>query len=142
MFPYVLLGVVAIAVIAAVVSLRGERYDHIGRGGLFEDRTDGSAGRPAAAGPPPAAARAEADEEVRQMLAARNARRRARGQAELDLDEEVARLTGASAAADPALAAEVRHLVERRNARRVRRGQPPLDVEAEVARQLRDLASG
>ncbi len=76
------------------------------------------------------------------MLAARNARRRARGQPELDLDAEVARLTGTSAAHDPVLVAEVRHLVERRNARRVRQGRPPLDVDAEIARQLRDLASG
>ena len=138
-FPYVMVAVVLVAIVAAIVSLRGDRYDHIGRGGLFEERTDG---RPAAPPPAPAVARAEADEEVRQMLAARNSRRLARGEAELDLDAEVARLTGATAAADPALVAEVRHLVERRNARRVRRGEAPLDVEAEVARQLRDLASG
>ncbi len=133
-FFYVLFGVVAVGVIAAVLSLRGERYDHIGRGGLFED-----AHRPAPKPPPPAVAAAERDEELRQMLGARNARRRARGQAELDVDAEVARLTGQQARADPALVAEVRQLVEARNRRRVRKGQEPLDVEAEVARQLRDL---
>jgi hypothetical protein len=139
-FFYVLFGVVAVAVVAAVLSLRGERYDHIGRGGLFED-----AHRPRPE-PPPAVAAAERDEEVRQMLGARNARRRARGQPELDVDAELARLTGRGAggppggpAADPALVAEVRQLVEARNRRRVRKGQEPLDVEAEVARQLRDL---
>ncbi len=137
-FFYVLFGVVAVGVIAAVLSLRGERYDHIGRGGLFED-----AHRPAPKPPPPAVAAAERDEELRQMLGARNARRRARGQPELDLDTEIARLTRGPAApvdADPALVAEVRQLVEARNRRRVRKGQQPLDVDAEVARQLRDLS--
>jgi hypothetical protein len=72
------------------------------------------------------------------MLAARNARRRARGLPELDPDAELARLAGAAPRADPALVAEVREVVEARSRRRVRRGQPPLDVDAEVARQLRD----
>jgi hypothetical protein len=71
------------------------------------------------------------------MLDARNARRLVRGQAPLDVEEELARLT--RPAADPALEAEVRQLVEARNARRARRGQPPLDVEAEVRQQLDDL---
>ena len=71
------------------------------------------------------------------MLGARNARRAARGEAPLDVDDEIARLTAPTS--DPALEAEIRSLVEARNARRVRRGKPPLDVEAEVQRQIRDL---
>ena len=128
-FGYVLLAVVVVSAIVAVISLRGERYDHIGRGGLFEDdpkRRDA---------PVP---QAVVDEEVRQMIDAQNIRRVARGEAPRDVDAEVRRLTGPGSA-DPALEAEVRQLVEARNARRVRRGQPPLDVETEVRRQLDDL---
>ena len=128
-FGYILVVVVIISAIVAVLSLRGERYDHIGRGGLFEDeprRRDA---------PVP---QAVVDEEVRQMLDARNVRRVARGQEPLDVDAEIRRLSG-PASADPALEAEVRQLVEARNARRARRGQEPLDVEAEVRRQIDDL---
>ena len=127
-FGYILVVVVVISAIVAVLSLRGERYDHIGRGGLFEDdpkRRDA---------PVP---QAVVDEEVRQMLDARNLRRVARGQEPLDVDAEIRRLN--KPVADPALEAEVRQLVEARNARRARRGQPPLDVEAEVRRQIDDL---
>jgi hypothetical protein len=127
-FGYVLFIVVVLAAIVAVISLRGERYDHIGRGGLFEDDTSTRATET------PVAVR---DEEVRQMLEAANARRVARGEAPRDVEAELQRLT--RPAADPALEAEVRDLVQARNARRVRRGEPPLDVEAEVERQLRDL---
>jgi hypothetical protein len=129
-FGYVLFGVVVIAAVVAVLSLRGERYDHIGRGGLFEEGP-----RPPGAGATESAA--VRDEEVRQMLDARNARRAARGEAPLDVDAEMERLM--RPAADPALEAEVRSLVEARNARRARQGKEPLDVEAEVQRQLRDL---
>jgi hypothetical protein len=126
-FTYVLFGTVTIAAIVAVLSLRGERYDHIGRGGLFDD-----APRRAPA-PTPVAVR---DDEIRQMLGARNARRASRGEPPLDVEDELARLTRPSA--DPALEAEIRVLVEVRNARRVRRGEPPLDVEVEIRRHLRD----
>ena len=127
-FGYILVVVVVISAIVAVLSLRGERYDHIGRGGLFEDEP----GRRDAPVP-----QAVVDEEVRQMLDARNLRRVARGQEPLDVEAELRRLNTPSA--DPALEAEVRQLVEARNARRARRGQPPLDVEAEVRRQIDDL---
>jgi hypothetical protein len=129
-FGYVLFGVVVIAAIAAVLSLRGERYSHIGRGGLFEDEHDR---RPVETPP------AVRDEEVRQMLDARNARRVARGEEPLDVEAELERLVRPAPAADPALVAEVRSLVEAKNARLVRRGKEPLDVDAEVERQLRDL---
>jgi hypothetical protein len=128
-FGYVLFIVVVLAAIVAIISLRGERYSHIGRGGLFEEDHSGSRVTET-----PVAVR---DEEVRQMLEAANARRVARGEAPRDVEAELQRLT--RPAADPALEAEVRDLVQARNARRVRRGEPPLDVEAEVQRQLRDL---
>ncbi len=128
-FGYILVIVVVISAIVAVLSLRGERYDHIGRGGLFEDDPNRRRDEPVSA--------AIRDEEVRQMLDARNARRAAKGQAPLDVEAELARLT--KPARDPALESEVRQLVEARNARRVRKGQEPLDVETEVRRQLDDL---
>lgn len=127
-FGYVLFAVVLVAAIVALASLRGERYDHIGRGGLFEDDPRQRAREQTTA--------AVRDEEVRQMLDAANARRVARGEAPRDVEAELARLTRPSV--DPALEAEVRALVHARNARRARRGQPPLDVEAEVRRQLDD----
>jgi hypothetical protein len=129
-FVYVIVGVVVFAGIVALLSLRGERYGHIGSGGFYSDPARDQA---------PQATRAEIDEEARQMLEARNARRRARGQEEVDVEAELERLHGGGDTVDPALRAEVRELVAARNARRVRRGQEPLDVEAEVERQLRDL---
>jgi hypothetical protein len=131
-FVYVLFGTVIVAAIIGIISLRGERYDHIGRGGLFEDEPGG---RPAA---PAAVTAAVRDEEIRQLVAAKNARRAAKGEAPLDVDEEIARLTPAPAA-DPALVGEIREMVELKNARRLRQGKEPLDIEAEVAKQVRDL---
>jgi hypothetical protein len=82
----------------------------------------------------------ERDEEIRQMLEARNARRVRQGREPLDLEAEMAAL--ARPAFDPGLAREVRDLVIARNARRARQGKEPLDVEAEVQRRLRDLEDG
>ncbi len=74
------------------------------------------------------------------MIAARNARRERRGEAPLDVESELTRLTATPAPqADAGLRAEVRQMVVARNARRVRAGKEPLDVDAEVARQLREL---
>jgi hypothetical protein len=100
-----------------------------------------------AAGPSDPAAIAERDEEIRQMLDARNRRRRRLGQAELDVEAELTRLTRVPAPSatetgetlDPELLAEIRQLVVARNHRRTRRGEPPLDVEAEIARQIARL---
>jgi hypothetical protein len=134
-FGIVLFVVVAVAAVAAVWAAigSGEVYRQIGRGGLsLDDGTDRPARRPSAA-----AAAAERDDEIRQMLEARNARRIARGEAPIDVESELRALT--RPAHDPGLALEVRQLVEARNERRVRMGREPLDVEAEVARQLRDL---
>ncbi|HEU4977542.1 MAG TPA: hypothetical protein VFT42_01470 [Solirubrobacteraceae bacterium] len=137
-FGIVLFVVVVIAAIVAVIAAVGSNraYDQIGRGGLsIGDGSDRPAAEPAA--PVSAAVR---EEEIRQMLRARNERRARRGEAPLDVEAEVAALT--RPAIDPALLAEIRSLVEARNERRARRGQPPLDVDAEVERQVRELGQG
>jgi hypothetical protein len=86
-----------------------------------------------------AASLLERDEEIRQMLTARNARRIKRGEPPLDIEQELSKLT--SSTADPALQAEVRQLVQARNYRRVRAGKPALDIEAEVERELAKLSN-
>lgn len=129
-FGIVLFGVVVVAAIVAFLTLgmRARAYEQIGRGGLsLRDEEPAKA-------PTGAVAARERDAEIRQMLAARNARRVAKGEAPLDVEAELARLT--KPAIDPALEAEVRSLVIARNERRMRKGQEPLDVDAEVARQL------
>jgi hypothetical protein len=135
-FGVVIFAVVIVASIVAVATLfgRAKAYEQIGRGGLSlrdeEPRREATG----------AVAIRERDDEIRQMLDARNDRRARRGEAPLDVEAELARLT--APAADPALADEVRQLVIARNERRARRGQEPLDVEEEVARQLRELGAG
>ena len=133
-------GVVIFAVVigAGVIALitvfsNGKLYDQIGRGGLSLNE-DG----PPKPEPGGAIYNAERDDEIRQMLVAKNARRAARGEAEHDVEEELAELT--RPAVDPALREEVRDLVIARNARRMARGREPLDVEAEIERQLRDIS--
>jgi len=135
--PVVIVAVTVIAALIAVVTLAssGRSYDQIGRGGLsLRDGSDRPAGEPAPSG---AVAARQRDEEIRQMLEARNERRRRRGLEPVDVEAELRALD--RPAIDPALEAEVRALVVARNERRARRGQEPLDVDAEVARQLRDL---
>ena len=137
-FEIVLVVVVALAVVAALLSLlgRGDLYSSIGKGGLSLDESDRTPG------PPPAspAGRAEAEAEIRQMVEAKSARREARGEEPLDVEAEVAELTGGGTAGhDAALREEVRQLVEARNERRLRQGKEPLDVDDEVERQLREL---
>ena len=139
-FPIVLIVVSAVALVVAFVAFvgAGKIYEGIGRGAFALDQPD----RPKGPEPGSSAARAEADEEIRQMLEAKSARREARGEAPLDVDAELAALTAPpSPSGDDALREEVRQLVVARNDRRVARGQEPLDVEAEVDRQLRDLGA-
>ena len=115
-FGVVIFAVVAIACVVAVITLVISRkaYDDIGRGAF-----------------------AMRDDEIRQLLAARNERRSRKGEAPLDVEAELKRLTGP--VVDAGLRDEVRQLVIARNDRRQRAGKEPLDVEAEVERQLRDL---
>ncbi len=131
---WVVVAVVAVGVLGALAAAlaRGGPYDHIGRGGLsLGDGSDRPADEPIS-GPRADAVR---EAELRQLLGARNQRRRRRGEPELDVEAELARLSAPPP--DPALAAEIRADVEARNRRRLRRGQPALDVEAEVARLAR-----
>jgi len=142
---FVVFGTVAFSVVMSVLFLvtRGQdsMYDHIGQGGL--SREGDSAGAPPAPAPDSPAARAEQEEEVRQMLTARSDRIVRRGGEALDIDAEVARLLAPAAAgtagSDPGLVEEVRQMVIARNERRVRQGQEPLDVESEVQRTLQEL---
>ena len=132
-FGVVIFVVVGIAAVIAVISLflRGDAYDQIGRGGLsIRDE-------PMRKEPTGAVALRERDDEIRQMLVARNERRERKGQEPLDVEAELSRLT--APVADPGLEAEVRALVIARNERRARKGQEPLDVDEEVARRMREL---
>src|SRR5205823_4687649 len=136
-FGTVIVVVGCLGVIVAIISLRGARglYDTIGKGAFALDESD----RPRGPEPGSPQARAEAEEEIRQLVEAKSARRQARGEPALDVEAEVAALMGPPAGADSALREEVRQLVVARNERRVRRGEEPLDVEVEVQRQLREL---
>ena len=138
-FPIVIIGVSLVAIVVAVIvsMSSGGLYDRIGKGGFSMDHDDAVARGPKPGSPQ---ARAEAAEEIRQLVEAKSARRVARGQEPLDVDAEIAALTASQpAGADAELREEVRQLVVARNDRRVARGQEPLDVEAEVDRQLREL---
>ena len=145
-FLTVVIVVGAVGIAGAVVSLLlGRRaWDDYGRDGLVME-SDARRASPARSTP---AAHAERDAEVRQMLEARNARRRRRHEPEIDVEAELARLTAGGRAPAPtpdlddALRAEIRDLVVARNHRRARRGQPPLDVAAEVERQIAELGRG
>lgn len=133
-FGIVLFVVVGLGSLVAVVTFAtsGRSYDELGKGGLFDEG-------PATRNPPTgAAADRERDEEIRQMLQARNTRRAARGEPTVDVEAELAALTRTTTI-DAALREEIRELVEARNRRRVRAGKEPLDVEAEVERQAREL---
>jgi hypothetical protein len=138
-FGIVLVVVVVIAALIAVWTFvsSGEAWERIGKGGLsLRDGSDRPESGPARSG---AVSARERDDEIRQMLTARNERRMRRGEEPLDLDAELARLT--APAVDPALREEIRQFVLARNSRRVRQGKEPLDVEAEIERQIRDLKS-
>ena len=136
-FGIVIFAVVGISAVLAVASLffRGRVYDEIGRGGIGDDREI----RPAEPSGGGHEDTVERDAEIRQMLGARNARAAARGEAEVDVEDELQRLT--RPAVDPGLRAEVRELVVARNRRREARGEAPLDVEREVERQLREFGA-
>lgn len=90
-----------------------------------------------------AAATANREAEIRQMVQAKAYRQEARGEPPLDVEAEVQRLLedrpAPSLGADKGLREEVRQLVVARNERRMRKGEEPLDVEPEVERQLREL---
>jgi hypothetical protein len=141
---FVVFGTVAFSLLMSVLFMvtRGtdNLYDHIGQGGLSrEGDFPADSLAPSADSP---AARAEQEEEVRQMLRARSERLVRSGQAPLDIDAEVARLLAPATGPrghDAGLVEEVRQLVVARNERRVRQGLEPLDVEAQVEQTLQEL---
>lgn len=123
-----------VAIVGAVVAIftlatTGRSYRQIGGGGLVRDEED--------ARTEPAAVR---EEDIRQMLEARNARRERRGEAPLDVEAEIEALDRQPPdPVDPELRDEIRAHVISRNARRVRAGEDPLDVDEEIERRIRDL---
>jgi hypothetical protein len=147
-FPVVVFGSIALFVVVGVMSMltRNNLYDQIGQGGLSigEDHSGGGLPEPPAGGGyETPEARAEREQEIRQMLQARSDRLVSQGQPPLDIEAEFAKLQrpdqGVGGFRDPGLAVEVRQLVLARNERRRRQGQEPLDVESEVQRTLAEL---
>jgi hypothetical protein len=126
----ILVSIVAVLVAAASYWGSGRIYRGLGREGGMDMRREAGVASDS---------NAEAQEEIRQMLEAKSARREARGEEPLDLDAELAALSEAPAGADAGLRDEVRQLVIARNERRSRQGKQPLDVDQEVERQLRSL---
>lgn len=141
---FVVFGSVAFSLLMSLLFLvtRGSdnMYDQIGQGGISrEGDYGGSAPAPTADSP---AARAEREQEIRQMLNARSERLVRRGQPALDVDAELARLLAGEQGPgthDAGLVSEVRQLVVARNERRLRQGLEPLDVDTEVTRTLAEL---
>ena len=119
-----------IAVVALIAS--DKAWQDFGKDGLL---LDSELRRPAPTGL--LSASQERDEEIRQMLQARNARRIRRGEQPIDIEEELGRLT--APLVDPELRAEIRDLVIARNYRRTRAGKPAFDVDAEVEREISRL---
>jgi hypothetical protein len=129
---WVVLIVAAVIALASIAST-SKAWDDLGKDRLLMDRDTPPSPRAGSV-----AALHERDEEIRQMLEARNARRVRRGEEPVDVEEELRRLTN-KPEFDPELRQEVRQLVEARNYRRARAGRPPLDVEAEVEREISRL---
>jgi hypothetical protein len=143
-FTFVVFGTVAFSLLMAVLFLvtggTDSLYDQIGQGGLTREGEDGGPGGTKVLDS--AAARAEQEQEIRQMLGARNERLLRRGEAALDINAELARLMEPAPerkGRDEGLVEEVRQLVIARNERRVRQGLSELDVETEVERTLAEL---
>jgi len=141
---FVVFGTVAFSLLMSVLFMvtRGtdNLYDQIGQGGFT--RESQSAGGMLAPEPQSPTARAEQEQEVRQMLQARSERLVRKGHEPLDIDAEVARLLAPSVSAaghDAGIVEEVRQLVVARNERRARQGLEPLEVEAEMQRTLAEL---
>jgi hypothetical protein len=134
-FGTVLWIVCGLGFVAAFFSLvgSGKTWEEYGKNRLVMDSERATRARP---GGPVASqsSTAERDDEIRQLLEARNARRARRGEHPVDIETELARLV--APAVDDALRSEIRELVVARNFRRMRSGKPPLDVEDEIAREL------
>jgi hypothetical protein len=94
---WIVLGVAAVIAILALM-MSGRTWSDFGKGGLVMDRDES---RPRAGAGVGAATVRERDDDIRSMLEARNARRIRRGEAPIDVEQELIRLTapGASASA-------------------------------------------
>ncbi len=130
-FGTVLWIVCGLGILAAAAALvhSGKTWEEYGKDRLAMDHEslrDPETGSPASI--------LERDTEIRQLLEARNLRRQRRGEAPVDVERELQRLTAPQIDSD--LRAEIRHLVVARNHRRARSGKPPLDVEAEIEREI------
>ena len=123
-------GVIALGAMAS----SSKAWEDYGKGHLSMDRDVVPESRTASA-----TALVERDEEIRQMIDARNALRTRRGEDPVDVEQELRRLTAAKPRIDPQLREEIRQLVEARNFRRARAGKPALDVEAEIEREISEL---
>jgi hypothetical protein len=135
-FAPVLFSVCGLGLLGAIVALISSRkaWEEYGKSSRLVMDRDLPHG-PASGS---SAAVAERDAEIRELLEARNARRRRRGEPPIDVEQELARLTAPTV--DAELRDEIRDLVVARNHRRVRAGKPPLDVESEVERQIESLS--
>lgn len=133
-FEVVIVVVVGIGAVAAVVLLAtsGRTWNEYGQRHLLLERDI----EPSAAGA--MAMDRQREQEIRELLTARNELRRRRGKPTVDVERELRRLT--TSTIDPALREEIRQLAIARNHRRQRTGKPPLDVEAEVERKIRELS--
>lgn len=134
-FGPVLFAVCGVGIVVALVSLiqSGKTWEEFGKSNrLMMDRD-----LPREPTTSSGAGLGERDAEIRQLLEARNARRERRGEAPVDVEQELQRLT--APLVDSALRSEIRDLVIARNHRRARAGKPPLDVEKEIERQIASL---
>jgi hypothetical protein len=131
-FGTVVVVVCAVAAVGALVALllNGRTWDDYRASHLLFEREAPRAGGTSGA--------SERDAEIRELIEARNALRRRRGEPEVDLQSELARLAQPPEI-DDELRGEIRDLVIARNHRRARQGKPPLDVEAEIAREIAGL---
>jgi hypothetical protein len=143
--PLVVYGTTAVYLVSGILSMltRPNLYDQVGQGGLSTASEDRPGGRLPDRALGLAAAEAERELEMRQMLSARSERLVRQGRAPLDVDAELQRLDRLAAdranARDEDLVEEVRHLTIVRNERRMRQGLPALDIEVEIERVLVEL---
>jgi hypothetical protein len=128
---WIVCGASALVALVALIASR-KTWDEYGKNRLVLDSE-----LPRKPGAGSAASILERDTEIREMLAARNALRVRRGEAPLDIEQELARLTAPNI--DAELREEIRDLVIARNHRRARAGKPPLDVDAEIEREIASL---
>jgi hypothetical protein len=130
---WIVVGLSLVAALYALVSSR-KQWEEYGRDRLVMDGDDPATRRHLAGSP---ASVSERDDEIRDLLEARNERRRRRGEALVDVEAELCRLTAPQI--DDDVRAEIRDLVVARNHRRARAGKPPLDVDAEIEREIAQL---